>query len=256
MSVLFSSTEFRDFISGKSFSNNCKILFDLDLKIRNRDLLLKELINKKKIIHVGCVDHLEIIDEKIKSGTWLHRIFLDYSERCLGIDINSEGIIYLQQKYHIPDLICANISENIINEINLHSWDYILLPEVIEHISNPVLFLNSIRENYATKIHKIIITVPNVFALPEYIHASKNIELINTDHCFWFSPYTILKLIYHSGLIFEEMYLVDGFWGPFYYNIYQRIINRILSLTNKPRDFKKVSDLRFARGLVVIARMR
>ncbi|MCX6250424.1 MAG: hypothetical protein NTX61_06700 [Bacteroidetes bacterium] len=253
MQTKFSNPEFKDFITGKLFDNNCQILFDISLKVRNRDLILKELTNQKKIIHIGCVDHLEIIEQKIKSGTWLHNILLESSERCLGIDINPEGISYLQQRHLIPDLVCADITQNTINEISQNQWDYILLPEVLEHISNPVSFLCSLKEKYGNNIDKIIITVPNVFALPEYIYASRNIELINSDHRYWFSPYTILKVINDAGLILEDMYLVNGFWGPFYYNFIQRVINRIFSLTANPRDYKKVIDIRFARSLLVIA---
>lgn len=255
MRIKYNEPIFYEFLNGNQINANCEVLFDLDLKLKNRETFLSELVSQSKIIHVGCVDHLEIIESKIKAGTWLHRILMGSTSRCLGIDINSKGISYLQEHYQISDLYCGDLVTERIEAIDNDQWDFLLLPEVLEHISNPVSFLTSIREKYSACIKKIIITVPNVFAYPEYKMASKNIELINTDHRFWYSPYTLLKVINDAGYIIDGLYLTNGFWGPFYYHFKRRLINRILALTPFKRSYKKVRDIRFARGLLVIARL-
>jgi hypothetical protein len=255
MRIKYNEPAFYEYLNGKQVNANCEILFDLDLKTKNRDKFLTELVNQSKIIHVGCVDHLEIIEAKIKAGTWMHRILMNCTQRCLGIDINPIGIDYIQKHFQISDVVCGDLTTQRIPEIENDQWDFILLPEVLEHTPNPVNFLNSIRVNYANCIKKIIITVPNVFAYPEYKMASKNIELINTDHRYWFSPYTLLKVINEAGFTVDGLYLTNGFWGPFYFHFIRRIMNRILAITPFKRNYKRVKDLRFARGLLVIARL-
>jgi hypothetical protein len=255
MRVKYNEPIFYEFLEGNQINANCEILFDLDLKVKTRETLLTELVNKSKIIHVGCVDHMEIIESKIKAGTWLHRILMQCTNRCFGIDINSKGISWLQDQYHIEDLYCGNLVTERIKVIEQDQWDFLLLPEVLEHIPNPVSFLTEIREKYSSYIKKIIITVPNVFAYPEYKMASKNIELINTDHRFWYSPYTLLKVVNDAGYKIEGLHLTNGLWGPFYFHFKRRIVNRILMLTPFKKNSKKIRDFRFARGLLIIARL-
>jgi Methyltransferase domain len=254
MRINYNEPLFWEYLNGNQINANCEILFDPDLKLKNRETVLSELVKQLKVIHVGCVDHLEIMPSKIEAGTWLHQILMKSSARCLGIDINPAGISFLKEHYQIDDLYVGNLAAERIEAIENDHWDYLLLPEVLEHISNPVSFLTSVREKYYPYIKKIIITVPNVFAYPEYKMASKNIELINTDHRYWFSPYTLLKVVNDAGFVIDGLHLTNGFWGPFPYHLKRRLVNRILSLTPFQRNYKKVRDIRFGRGLLVIAR--
>jgi 2-polyprenyl-3-methyl-5-hydroxy-6-metoxy-1,4-benzoquinol methylase len=243
-----------EFVTGEKFNPNCKVHFQFDLRVKNRDIILLNLIKDKNIIHVGCVDHLDILESKISAGTWLHGILMKSAKRCLGVDINKEGITYLRDHYNIPDLVVGNLFNEQIKEIDEDDWDYILFPEVIEHIPDAVGFLSSIHKKYSRNIKKIIVTVPNLYAYSLFKDASKNIETINTDHRYWFSPYTILKILHDAGIQTEDIFLINGFWGPFYCNIKERVISRLLKAFGKERDYKKISDMRYAKGLLVIAR--
>jgi len=245
---------FQEYISGKRFHPNFPIEFSLDLRVKNRDAILADIVRGKSIVHVGCVDHLDIIESKISAGTWLHKILMDSSKRCLGIDINLDGIEYLRKNHNITDLIATDLTNEKIDEIADHHWDYILLPEVIEHIPDHVAFISAIKDKYSKNIDKMIITVPNLFSYSLFQGASRNIEQINTDHRHWFSPYTLVKTLNDAGVIVEELHLINGFWGPYYCNIKERITNRLLEAFKMKRDFKKVKDMRYAKGLLVIAR--
>ena len=44
-----------------------------------------------------AVDHLPLVDKKIANGTWMHKMLDDKATRCLGIDINAEGIDYIKK---------------------------------------------------------------------------------------------------------------------------------------------------------------
>jgi hypothetical protein len=84
--------------------------------------------------------------------------------------------------------------------------------------------------------------------------ALKNIENINTDHRHWFSPFTLQKLLCDTKFEITGFYLINGFWGPFYCNLKQRIINRLFALLGKKRHYKKVKNLCFAKGFLIVAK--
>jgi hypothetical protein len=77
-----------------------------------------------------------------------------------------------------------------------------ILGEVLEHIDNPVLFLSALRTKYGQYVKHMIITVPNAFALDNLQFAFKNLEFVNTDHRFWFTPFTLAKVGSEAGLKF------------------------------------------------------
>jgi 2-polyprenyl-3-methyl-5-hydroxy-6-metoxy-1,4-benzoquinol methylase len=249
-----SDLDFKKYLTGEKFHPNLSIKFDLELKVKNREKFLSEIVKNKKVVHVGCIDHLDILEQKISNGTWLHNILVSSASKCIGVDINKEGVDYLAKHLNIQNIIYGNLEKEIIEEIANEKWDYILLPEVVEHIPNIVSFLSSIRENYRNNFEKIIITVPNLFSYSLFHDASKNVEKINTDHRFWFSPYTLLKILNDANFQIEELHLVNGFWGPIYCNSWERAKNRLLHLFGMEPEFKKISDMRYAKGLLAIAR--
>ncbi|MCK5538428.1 MAG: hypothetical protein KAI79_16495, partial [Bacteroidales bacterium] len=183
----------KSYLSGSKFSNGGIISLDSQKSnILYRDDYLLKITENKNILHLGFLDHLPLIDEKIKKGSWLHKKLMDNSDICYGIDINKEGIEYIQNKYNYDHLYAMNIITDVIPEEILNTkFDYLLIPDVIEHIGNPVEFLQSIKERFEDNVNKVILTTPNGFRLNNFLNSFKNIEVINTDHRFWFTPFTL-----------------------------------------------------------------
>ena len=191
----------KSYLNGNKFSNGA--VFSLNTsrpKELYRDEYLINISKNKKIIHLGFVDHLPLIDEKIANGNWLHEKLTNNSKLCYGIDINKRGIEYIQKKYKYKNLYAMDIiSDDIPEKILKINFDYILVPDVIEHIGNPVNFLNALRTRFQGNTNIIVITTPNAFRLNNFINTLKNKECINTDHRFWFTPYTISKIVTDAG---------------------------------------------------------
>ncbi len=188
------------FISGEKFSDSLKVEINELFEETTRISLLKKTATHKKIIHVGCVDHLPLIESKITNNIWMHGQLSEAASTIIGVDINKEGIDYLQLKLDINNVVCADITTDDIPEINGQKWDYLILGEVIEHVDNPVYFLQAIREKYKNIVNEIIITAPNILVKNRVLNMSKNsAEQINSDHKYWFSPYTLSKIISQAG---------------------------------------------------------
>jgi len=157
-----------DYLNGDQFSNAA--IINLNHKhddIMHRDEYLLKISKDKNILHLGFVDHLPLIDEKIKKGNWLHKKLMDVSNICYGVDINKDGIDYIKSKY--------------------------------KHIGSPVEFLQAIRERFKNNTEKIILTTPNGLRWNNFINSFKSIEVINTDHRFWFTPFTLSKIVIDAG---------------------------------------------------------
>ena len=56
------------YISGEKFSNALTVEIKELFSDNKRVDLIKNLCVNKKIIHIGCVDHLPLIEEKIKEN--------------------------------------------------------------------------------------------------------------------------------------------------------------------------------------------
>ena len=150
-----------------------------------------ELLRKvgyQNVVHVGCCGHLRNIDKQINSGTHFHENLLDNFDKVLGFDIYQEAIEKLAS-YHIPDIYSCdfvNDTEQALNIIQSAFGDEpysILIPEVLEHIPNPVDFLDKVRKTYCGKGNKLIITVPNAYGFGRICEGLfHNSETINMDH--------------------------------------------------------------------------
>lgn len=193
-----------EYISGKKFSSGANILISKKNEpLCNRFQIIESLCINKTVVHLGCVDHLPLINKKIKQNVWLHARLCKIAKRCLGIDINNQGIDYLKYTLGYNDVICADILSDI-DEINDNQWDYLVLGEVLEHINDPCLFLQQLNKKYKNKINRVIITVPNAFSWQNIRSTFSHNELINTDHRYWFTPFTLAKILNLSGFAIEE----------------------------------------------------
>jgi 2-polyprenyl-3-methyl-5-hydroxy-6-metoxy-1,4-benzoquinol methylase len=170
---------------------------------------LQKMVRGKKIIHIGCVDHLPLIDEKRKQGVWLHDILSASADKCIGVDINQEGCDYLK-KIGIKDIFCFDIIRDAIpDEIKNQNFDYVILGEIIEHVDNPVEFLSSLRRKFSGLVREMILTTPNAFRFQNLVYSLMKTECINSDHRYWFSPYTLAKVLLQAGY---ENIEIDTVW--------------------------------------------
>jgi SAM-dependent methyltransferase len=204
------SKDLLPFLTGEKISDEITIEIQRDRQIKKRLEFLENIARGKKIIHLGFADHLDLIEKKLKDNTWLHKRLCNSAKKCFGVDINREAVEFVK-KLGITNVIFADIQNVIPSQISTEYWDYIILGEVLEHIDNPVLFLSNICDNLKKYCKRIIITVPNAFRFDNFKLAMKNLECINSDHRYWFTPYTLIKVILKAGIKLEDFYLCDSY---------------------------------------------
>ena len=216
-----------EYLEGKKFSNSYSIQYSYNEPIPNRVELLTEITKQKKVIHIGCLDHLPLIDQKVKVGQWLHKELSSHASKCLGIDINEEAHNYVKNKYGVSNIVLRDITAEPIPEIMAEKWDYAILGELLEHIDNPVHYLSEIKKKYKSSIDRLIITVPNVLNVRSLEFATKSMEVINSDHRYWFTPYTIAKVALQAGMELDEIYFANRVRLSTYHLIKQKLLKMV-----------------------------
>lgn len=162
---------------------------------RSREDYFHPFIKHRKVLHVGCTDWPFYPEKNLHCSLYGHK-------ELHGLDIDEQGIEVLRHKTHGSYF-------TDIKHIR-QTYDVILIPETIEHISNPGYFLEEIDQIDCTTL---IVTVPDValhYVNDHYQYDEFNrkyFEAIHDDHVAWYSPYTIKNLIQRNTSY--EIYKVD-----------------------------------------------
>lgn len=232
-----------EFLTGKKVDVG-KRFYDLSMPgIVDRIEFLRQRCVGKKVLHLGCLDHPEIIEQRVREGTWLHGIVSDAAELCLGIDVNVCALELVQRKLNIRNVrlldLSGSLEEKHLSEIRKVKWDLILCPEMLEHFTNHQQFLQNVRSLSSSEAATLVVTVPNAFQFANFINALRGFESINSDHKYWFTFYTLSRLLAANG------------WEPHrlvYYNEPTRR-NWLVILSRLATQLSRV----FASGLIIEA---
>lgn len=199
-------TQLMPYLNGRAFDENLVIDYASEADVGHRSDILVDLCRGKRVLHVGCCDHVPLIAEKIAKNEWLHGLITRCSESTIGVDIDPVAVIEASRTSGLDNMFAGDLtSGDSIAEVTESSFDIALLGEVLEHIANPVSFLTRLREKYGHCFSQIIITVPNAFRGGNIHGVFKNTETINSDHRFFFTPYTIAKVALDAGFQPEEI---------------------------------------------------
>ena len=197
--------------------------------IRSRFDLLKDHLTNKSVLHIGCSDW-PLTEEKVKIKDLLHQFLESITRELYGIDTSVEGLNIMKES-GIKNIFFGDI-DNLHNEKKLldKRFDVLLIPEVIEHLANPGLALESVRA-YVLKTNPkgtIIFTVPNYQNYwYNIILGLRNKEVVHYDHKFYFSYRTFRTLIENYDFEVEDFFFILYFKYP--QTVKKRLLLKLLS---------------------------
>jgi len=193
---------YSEFLSGKKIVAAKRFYIPKNTLVVNRIEYLRERCIGKKVIHIGCLDHPEVILEKRKNQTWLHSIISEVSEYCLGIDNNLHGYEIICKGTEGENIELVNISkpfdDQTLHRLGSIQWDLILCPEVLEHITNHQQVLQNLHD-ISHHNTTLIITGPNAFRSVNFINTLRGFESVNSDHKYYFTFYTLSRMLAAHG---------------------------------------------------------
>lgn len=154
------------------------------------DTRIKKIIDTirpgKKLLNVGCAQNPEI-----------HYGLAQKCNKITGIDLNEEGIEEMKKAGHNVRLMNAEMID--FDE----KFDYIIAGEIIEHLSNPGLFLDSATKHLENN-GELIITTPNIsslFLIPLVIVFDKSQD---PGHVHYFDLKNLTVLVSRHNLSVES----------------------------------------------------
>jgi hypothetical protein len=215
-----------DFLSGKTFSNGHRFELGNQGRAKRRFERLVELCRGQRVLHVGCCDHLDLIRDKVSKSVYLHQNLCRVAQLCIGADTNVDGVALLREldfpQVYLPE------------DVPEVEFDICLLADVIEHVGDVVTFLNSMRRY---RFSRIVVVTPNLFRLRNMLSSA---EVINTDHRYWFSPFTLSKVLVDAGYQPQAVELCHSD----YVSWRGAMLARLLDWMPKYRDTLMVTALR------------
>jgi SAM-dependent methyltransferase len=145
-----------------------------------------------RVLNVGCAGYA--LDPR--SPYWVHGRLCDSFPSVAGIDYDGKivadlGVMGYAHVYH------ANAESFHLAE----RFDTIVAGELLEHLCNPGLFLQRVKEHLAPG-GKLLLTTPYAFALVHFLYALFHFPhtCSNREHTSWFCMDTLFRLARLNGL--------------------------------------------------------
>jgi SAM-dependent methyltransferase len=179
----------------------------------------------KKVLHLGCTNW-PYTQDAIDSGTLLHFELEKTAGELYGFDFDQEGLDVLA-KSGGKNLFRADLEK--LDEVPLdETFDVIVAGEMIEHLSNPGLFLQGI-QRFMTPETRLIITTINAYSGMRFaiygLRGKGGVnEPVHPDHVAYYSYKTLKLVVERANLDVDEFCFYDlgpehRPTNPWYYNL-------------------------------------
>lgn len=204
-SFLNKTEEKKEFVSAESFyvqKVRCKLR-------EGRVKFITDLCKDKSVLHIGCADW-----PVFNPNNNLHVQVSQVNPNVEGYDIDKETIGKMRT---LPQFKNSVFHTELPNK----KYDFLLVPETIEHVDNPGEFLRSLVPLTHSKT-QILLTAPNAFCTTwakeiQIKQSGGNAEfreLVHPDHKCWYSPYTLYNTVRNAykkhNLVVNEVGVLDN----------------------------------------------
>lgn len=182
----------------------------VEVKVENRLQWIVRQCKGRDVLDVGCVGEINTYGHP----EWLHGLIKKSAKSVLGIDNNVEGIKQLKrQGYNVKVADAENFRLS-------HKFDTIIASEVIEHLSNPGLFLKCARL-HLKEGGRLVLTTPNAYFPPNLFFEQAQ----NKHHVCTFAMQLLKQLLQRNGFkIISERYLNWGTSRFLLGRLYRKIV--------------------------------
>ncbi len=180
--------------------------FDL---VQRVDFIKKACIGKK-VLHLGCTNY-PYTKESLENNMLLHFEIAEVAEELYGFDFDQKGIDVLQES-GVKNLYRADLEK--LEEVPLdETFDVIIAGEMIEHLSNPGLFLKGIQRFMHAETNLVITTINAYSAMRFMIYGLRGrggaLEPVHPDHVAYYSYKTLSLAIERENLQVKDFLFYD-----------------------------------------------
>lgn len=176
--------------------------FPLTRDLVEREKFILDFCTGKNILHLGCADW-PFTESSLNDGTWLHSKLTAVADTCLGVDLDRDTVIALRENNGIENVIEGDAEK--LGNLDIGRFDVVVAGEIIEHLNNPGLFLESAKAVLKPD-GKLLITTTNAYCFRRFIRIPFGKESIHPDHVYYFSHTTLETLAKRFGYRLTEKY--------------------------------------------------
>jgi SAM-dependent methyltransferase len=164
----------------------------------------------KRVLHLGCTNS-PFTNESIKNDMLLHHDLKKVAKELYGFDYDAEGL-EIFKRIGEKNIYWADLEK--LDEVELdETFDVIIAGEMIEHLSNPGLFLRGIRR-FMNKDSKLVITTINAYSgMRFFIYGLRGRgganEPVHPDHVAYYSYKTLNLVVEREKLKIKDFVFYD-----------------------------------------------
>ncbi|MBI5598230.1 MAG: class I SAM-dependent methyltransferase [Deltaproteobacteria bacterium] len=167
--------------------------------IKNRFDAMEPYVRGKAVLDIGCVDARPGGVRKYRM-TGLHLFLKERASSLVGVDVDEEGV--RQMKSEGLDVVAADCERMDLQR----RFDCIVAGEVIEHLSNPGLFLDNMRGHLVDR-GVLVITTSNAFAIGNFYRILRTSRIkVHGEHTCWYDPVTLTQLLSRHRFMVEGLF--------------------------------------------------
>ena len=171
---------------------------------------IKKACAGKKVLHLGCTN-APYTRQSIESGMLLHFELEKVAGELYGFDFDQEGLDILNSEGG-KNLFRADLQK--LDDVALaETFDVIIAGEMIEHLSNPGLFLQGIKRFMSAETDLVITTINAYCAMRFLIYGLRGKggenEPVHPDHVAYYSYKTLSLILSRENLSVKKFCFYD-----------------------------------------------
>ena len=163
--------------------------------------VIEPYVSGKRVLDLGCVDHKAM---KEKGEKWLHKKVRNVAGELLGVD-------YQQSEVDALNAMGYRVVLGNVEQLNLgEQFDVVLAGNIIEHLSNPGMFLEAAKRHLRPD-SIFILTTDNCFGLRSLRAMMTNDQIRpNEEHVLTFEEAVLRQLFERHGFKILDFYYYNG----------------------------------------------
>lgn len=171
---------------------------------------IKKICEGKKVLHLGCTNS-PYTQKSIDDQMLLHHDLKRVAKEVYGFDYDQEGLEIFERTGE-ENIYWADLEK--LDEVDLNeTFDVIIAGEMIEHLSNPGLFLRGIKR-FMNSETKLVITTINAYSgMRFFIYGLRGrggaTEPVHPDHVAYYSYKTLSLVLNRENIKVKEFYFYD-----------------------------------------------
>jgi SAM-dependent methyltransferase len=181
-----------------------------DRGLVQRLAFLGGICRDRSVLHVGCTNW-PYTRAMLDSGGLLHLGLAKVARELWGVDSDPEGLRVLEAA-GVMNLVRGDAEDLAACPLD-RTFDVVLAGEILEHLSNPGLFLRGVRRFLAPG-GRLVVTTVNAycgFRFAQYFFRGRGgaAEPVHPDHVAYYSYRTLTHLLTREGYAVESFLFYD-----------------------------------------------